>query len=115
MGGVGDIPIEQVAPLTACRTEVLDGVSVVSVTGDLDLSTVEVLNDALAQGMAATTTGLTVDLSACSFLCSRSYGVLEEAARSLRTRGADLVVRGGPPSFSLIHGCFGGASTIVVA
>ncbi len=86
-----------------------------SVVGDLDLDSYEALGRALAEAISTTESILIVNLSACGFMCSRSFGLLEGAAVVLRTWGADFIVRGCPPSFRLISTALGDRSPLAVA
>ncbi len=62
----------------------------VTVSGDLDLSNVETLNEALRTMQDAGFVHLVVDLGAVAFIDSTGFGVLVEAMRRSRTTGGDV-------------------------
>jgi anti-sigma B factor antagonist len=73
------------------RVEALpDGIVVVHVSGELDLATASVLEEALSGSLAAPR--VVIDLAACSFLDSSGVRVLATAARTIDERGGRLDV-----------------------
>ena len=94
-------------PLTSCAVETCEGVATVRVTGDLDMSSHELLVGTLARAMEATPRLLVADLSGCGFVCRRSFTTLDATAERLRDRGADMVVVAAPTSFRLIQAALG--------
>ena len=89
-------------PGTQVRVDVDAVTTVVDVCGDLDLASIELLASVLGEAVAGSADGVTVDLSACGFACSRSFAVLEVAAGRLRSRGSELLVHAPPPSLTII-------------
>jgi anti-anti-sigma factor len=83
------------------------GVTTLGVDGELDLGSLDALARALSGAARLTVSEMVVDLSACRFLCSRSFGLIEAAAHELRERRARLVVRGQPSSFDRISATVG--------
>jgi anti-sigma B factor antagonist len=80
------------------RTEVVDGVPVVGVHGEVDLATVPRLRDGLHRALSDTP-GATVivDLDGVSVFDDVGLGVLLGARRAARARGGDVVVVAGTP------------------
>jgi anti-anti-sigma factor len=74
-----------------------DGVRVVAVSGELDLDTMQELNDVLAadDGPRATTV---IDLRGLTFIDSSGVSGVLTAARRARDAGGRLVCVPGPPS-----------------
>jgi anti-anti-sigma factor len=74
-----------------------DGVRVVAVSGELDLDTIQELNDALAagDGLRATTV---IDLRGLTFIDSSGVSGVLTAARRARDAGGRLVCVPGPAS-----------------
>lgn len=72
---------------------VADGVSVVTVGGEIDLATVDLLRDSLSPFLAdPATTLLVCDLSEVKFLACSGLSVLLDAQTTLSARGARLSV-----------------------
>lgn len=67
--------------LTLCTTDLDGEVSVVVVTGELDLHTTPRLESEIAAAFAAGATSVTVDLTACEFLDSSALKMLRRATR----------------------------------
>jgi anti-anti-sigma factor len=74
------------------------GVSIVSVTGEVDLATADALRDSLSHYLAdPATTLLVCDLSQVKFLACSGLSILLDAHGALSARGARLsVVANGP-------------------
>jgi len=69
------------------------GACLVSVAGELDAHTAEILKDTVWEALSShAPLQLIVDLLAVSFIDSRGLGVLTEGAKLARGRGGDLVV-----------------------
>ena len=69
-----------------------NGVSTVSVAGEVDLATAPELKEALAQVVNGGATGVLVDLSNATFIDSTTLGVLMGAVKRLRPAGGELVI-----------------------
>jgi anti-sigma B factor antagonist len=65
---------------------------VITLSGEVDLSTIAELSDLITAQLAAETVSLTIDASAMSFADSASMRVLMLAAMTLRKRGGGLVL-----------------------
>jgi anti-sigma B factor antagonist len=83
---VADLP----TPLADFQVEVSGESAIVSVAGEIDVSTAPLLRDRLQQLAARF---VTVDLSAMTFIDSTGLGVLVGAFRRLREDGGDLALR----------------------
>ena len=83
------------------------GGAVVRVEGELDLASVAVFVDGLADGLAVVEDLLVVDLTSCGFIASQPFRSIEDAAEFMRARGGALVVLEPPTSFRLISGLLG--------
>jgi anti-anti-sigma factor len=70
----------------------LDRSHVVALTGELDLHTSGTLRESLAPRLSGGDGDVILDLSGIAFIDSTALGVLIEAARRLRERGAELIV-----------------------
>jgi anti-anti-sigma regulatory factor len=57
---------------------------------------------------------LVIDVAGCSYLGRSSFRTIERAALALADRGAELIVRRPPPSFTLITNYLGDDSVLVV-
>lgn len=64
--------------------------TVISVNGELDLSTSEALKSALDDGFGDTTPQIAVDLTDVTFMDSSSLGVLIAYMKRARERGGDV-------------------------
>lgn len=65
---------------------------VITLSGEVDLSTIADLSDLVTAQLAAETAHLTIDVSGMSFADSASMRVLMLAAATLRKRGGGLVL-----------------------
>ena len=74
--------------------EVRNGVAVVSVSGDIDVSHTLVLREALATSMEAEAPRLVIDLSDVDFVDSAGIGLLVTAHRRAAQTGGRLVLTG---------------------
>lgn len=78
---------------------VTDGVSVVSVSGEIDLATADLFRESLSPYLSdASTTLLVCDLSRVRFLACSGLSVLVDAQAALRARGARLAVVANNPA-----------------
>ena len=69
-----------------------DGVAVVSVTGEVDVSTAPRLRQQLVETATSGHERVVVDLSAVDFLDSTGLGVLVSGLKRFRTLGGDLLL-----------------------
>ena len=69
-----------------------NGVSTVSVAGEVDLATAPELKEALAEVLNGGAKGVLVDLSNATFIDSTTLGVLMGAVKRLRPAGGELVI-----------------------
>ena len=77
----------------SASTTVVDGVAVISLSGDVDLATIPLLYDNLVRALAHHPGRmLVVDLDGVTFLDDSGLGVLLGAAGSARQAGSDLTV-----------------------
>ena len=76
------------APFEASAAELEDGVRVIAVRGELDLSTAPDLEAPLEDAIAAGDTSVLVDLSECEFIDSTGIALIVRAWQRL-DRGAD--------------------------
>ena len=74
----------------------LGSTSIVSASGEIDLSTAETFKTALDEAMASGAREVIVDLGQVTFLDSTGIGVLAGTLRSRSERSVGLVVSGGP-------------------
>src|SRR4051794_870716 len=85
----------------------VDGLTVVTVTGELDLATAPALHRALRRADDASLPDLVVDLSGVTFFDCAIVGVLVGALKTVRAQGGCLRLRGltgGPKRlFELCH------------
>ncbi|MBV8789205.1 MAG: STAS domain-containing protein [Mycobacterium sp.] len=80
-----------------------DGVSVVSVSGEIDLVTAPALEQAIAAVVAESPTALVIDLSAVEFLGSVGLKILAATYEKLGTSTGFGVVARGPATRRPIH------------
>jgi anti-sigma B factor antagonist len=73
---------------------------VITLSGEVDLSTLAELSDLITAQLAGGTVHLTIDVSGMSFADSASIRVLMLAAVTLRKRGGDLVLRRPQPALA---------------
>lgn len=73
---------------------------VITLSGEVDLSTLAELSDLITAQLAGGTVHLTTDVSGMSFADSASIRVLMLAAMTLRKRGGDLVLRRPQPALA---------------
>ena len=80
--------------MSTFRASVAAGESgpVITLSGEVDLSTIAELSDLITAQLAGGTVHLTIDVSGMSFADSASIRVLMLAAMTLRKRGGDLVL-----------------------
>jgi anti-sigma B factor antagonist len=71
-----------------------DGVALVALVGELDLSVVGLLDAAVQEVVAAGLHLVVVDLSGLTFCDSSGLGVLLRASRAVRSAGGTLLVAG---------------------
>lgn len=76
------------APFEASAARLDDGVHVVSVRGELDLSTASELERPLEEAVSAGDSAVLIDLTACEFIDSTGIAVIVRAWQRL-DRGAD--------------------------
>jgi anti-sigma B factor antagonist len=76
----------------------VDGDLTIEVRSELDLSTVTALRSVLETALRAASGRVVIDLSAVEFMDCASLRPLRAAARSLRRRGRDLVLRHPSPA-----------------
>ena len=69
-----------------------NGVSTVSVAGEVDLATAPELKEALAEVINDGARGVLVDLSNATFIDSTTLGVLMGAVKRLRPAGGELAI-----------------------
>jgi anti-sigma B factor antagonist len=69
-----------------------NGVSTVSVAGEVDLATAPELKGALREVVSGGATGVLVDLSNATFIDSTTLGVLMGAVKRLRPAGGELAI-----------------------
>jgi anti-sigma B factor antagonist len=79
------------SPLARVESSEHDGIRVVSVTGELDISNVAMLEQA-SFGLANDSLGIVLDLSETSYIDSSTLGVMFKLQHSLRRRGQKLRV-----------------------
>jgi stage II sporulation protein AA (anti-sigma F factor antagonist) len=72
--------------------EVRDRTAVARITGEIDLSNVGTIRDALREGMPNHGLALVVDLSAIEYLDSSGIQLIYRLREDLRVRGQDLVL-----------------------
>jgi anti-sigma B factor antagonist len=82
----------QIAPFRATVAEIGAQVTLISVSGELDVYVEHDLRDALAAGAKLDSPTVVVDLSGVSFMDSTVCGILVAEAKRLRRKGADLVL-----------------------
>ena len=82
----------QIAPFRATVAEIGARVALVSVSGELDVYVEQDVRDALAAGAKLDSPTVVVDLSGVSFMDSTVCGILLAEAKTLRRKGADLVL-----------------------
>jgi anti-sigma B factor antagonist len=75
--------------------DVVQGVSVLRVVGELDMTSSEPVRRALLAVLDATTSALVLDLSGVTFLASSGLALIVEAAGYVDQRGISLVVVAG--------------------
>jgi anti-sigma B factor antagonist len=85
------------APLASIESSEHDGVHLVTVTGELDISNVGALEDA-AFDLPNEGLGVVLDLSATSYIDSATLGLLFKLRHALQRRGQALRVVCGPES-----------------
>ena len=90
-------------PAVVLSVEPIGRVALLRVVGELDISTGDLLTDALAVARSLTGNLLVIDLARCSFIGVQPFEAIELAACVLHDRGAQMVVRMPPPSFALIR------------
>ena len=73
---------------------------VITLSGEVDLSTIAELSDLVTAQLAGGTAHLTIDVSGMSFADSASMRVLMLAAMTLRKRGGGLVLLRPQPSLT---------------
>jgi len=73
---------------------------VITLSGEVDLSTIAELSDLITAQLAGGTVYLTIDVSGMSFADSASMRVLMLAAMTLRKRGGGLVLRRPQPALA---------------
>ncbi|MET0801182.1 MAG: STAS domain-containing protein [Actinomycetota bacterium] len=76
------------------ETHAANGWTVVSISGELDLSTSAALRSALESGLADDPPRLAVDLTKVSFMDSSSLGVLVAYLKRAREQAGDLMLVG---------------------
>ncbi len=81
----------------AIETSQLDGATVLSLTGEIDMRTAPLLRERLADLLAAGDQTVVVDLTAVEFLDSSALGTFVEAARTLDGTGGSLRLACPPP------------------
>jgi anti-anti-sigma factor len=69
-----------------------DATAVAKVTGEIDLSNVTTIRDALTQGVPNHALALVVDLSPITYLDSSGIQLIYRLREDLRVRGQDLVL-----------------------
>jgi anti-sigma B factor antagonist len=81
--------LRAVGPLS-CRSYVQDGVTVVAVSGEIDLATASEFRSVLVDAVAGGQGDLVVDLSEVTFMDSTGLGAMVSARRRLTLRGASM-------------------------
>ena len=86
------------SPADAITTSVAnsDGVAVVTVGGEIDLSTAPAFESAIATALAETPTALVVELSAVDFMASVGLRILAAARERLHDTAQLLIVANNP-------------------
>jgi anti-sigma B factor antagonist len=74
------------------QRQLVDGVVVLAVHGEVDLATVPRLRDGLQRELSEAAGALVVDLDGVSLFDDIGLGVLLGARRTARARGGDLVI-----------------------
>jgi anti-anti-sigma factor len=87
----------QTAPLVEIERSEHDGVRVVTVTGELDISNVAALEDATFD-LPNDALGIVLDLCAATYIDSATLGLMFKLQRSLQRRGQILRVACAPGS-----------------
>lgn len=87
---------------------------VITLSGEVDLSSIAELSDLVTAQLASETRQLTIDVSAMSFADSASIRVLMLAAMTLRKRGGCLVLLRPPPALSRILDIMDAAQVITI-
>lgn len=87
---------------------------VITLSGEVDLSSIAELSDLVTAQLASETRQLTIDVSAMSFADSASIRVLMLAAMTLRKRGGSLVLLRPPPALSRILDIMDAAQVITI-
>jgi anti-sigma B factor antagonist len=77
-------------PEFTCRTTVDHGLAVVSVTGELDLSTATGLTEALAPLLDMNLRAVTIDLAGLEFIDSTGLTLIVRTSKALRQHGGEL-------------------------
>lgn len=95
--------MESAAPFTA-RVESGKGVARIALSGDLDLATVPVLEDHLAQVEADEVAEITLDLGELTFIDTMGIHAFLAARERAKTKGRRLILVGvGPPTRRLLE------------
>jgi anti-sigma B factor antagonist len=80
--------------VVAVQVRVVDGLTLLTVGGELDLAAVPALRHGLSRSTAATRPDVAVDMRAVTFLDCSTLGVLLEASGRVRTAGGCLRLAG---------------------
>jgi anti-sigma B factor antagonist len=80
------------APFTASAAQSDDGVRVISVRGELDLSTAPELEGPLEEAVSAADASVLIDLSECEFIDSTGIALIVRAWQRLDGDGENKVV-----------------------
>jgi anti-sigma B factor antagonist len=78
-----------IAPFNVDTETLDDGVSVLSITGELDQATAGDLREPLKEAIAGNAPAIMIDMTQCGFIDSTGLGVIVEAWKMLQERNGD--------------------------
>jgi len=109
-----DPPIASNEPLT-CSVSQEPGYAVVSVVGEIDVSTEQQFRDGLTSVLSGGAVRVVVDLSGVTFMASAGIGVLMGVRRVLSQSGGQLVLASPLGEVAMVLSMTGVSSVIPVA